>query len=435
KSSNTTTGTTARAAVYATADNNNSGTAMQTFSTGYTSSGLNLANFGQLATDTLLGGLAIGTLGPGDPVIFGTGNTERMRLDGSGNVGIGTTSPARLLNIAGAMRLDTLGSAPASPASGDIYSDGSSLYYHNGSSWNDLTGGGSDSDWTISGSDMYSAVTGNVGIGTPTPGAMLEILGPDSTSNILKLSRTGYSDSEAMMYISGTPSDNSGARFHIESEDDIDFKVGGTSRMLIENSGNVGIGTITPGDKLEIEGGVGIAAGNYLRLYNPADTNAVYIKNSGSVNLDRLEFGAGTSGVMVLDDTGNVGIGTTNPGKELHVLDGDTQTAVIIGNSGTGYSELVLDAANGDAVGDDYMVVRQNDDLSAEIFTANSAGNLTLRAGSTSTNQLVLNTSGNVGIGTLSPARLLNVAGAMRLDTLVSTPTSPASGDIYSDGN
>ena len=48
------------------------------------------------------------------------------------------------------------------------------FYYYDGSAWQMLSSG-SDTDWTISGSDMYSGVTGNVGIGTTTPDNLLDI--------------------------------------------------------------------------------------------------------------------------------------------------------------------------------------------------------------------------------------------------------------------
>jgi hypothetical protein len=59
----------------------------------------------------------------------------------SGNVGIGTGSPTRNLDIAGVLRLRTT-TEPGVPLVGDIYSDGSDLFFYNGSSWDDLTQGG-----------------------------------------------------------------------------------------------------------------------------------------------------------------------------------------------------------------------------------------------------------------------------------------------------
>lgn len=47
-------------------------------------------------------------------------------------------------------------------------------------------GGGNDSDWTILGSNMYAAVSGNVGIGTPTPTAKLEVDGDVKVNGALR---------------------------------------------------------------------------------------------------------------------------------------------------------------------------------------------------------------------------------------------------------
>jgi hypothetical protein len=86
-----------------------------------------------------------------------------------GPVGIGTASPA--------YELDVLGSVNAS------------TYYGDGSN---LTGisGTADADWTISGSDMYSAVSGDVGIGTSSPIGKLHVVG--SNGNYAQFGRTSY---------------------------------------------------------------------------------------------------------------------------------------------------------------------------------------------------------------------------------------------------
>jgi len=95
------------------------------------------------------------------PLIYGDFST--------GNVGIGTTSPAAKLEVAGQVKI-----TGGSPAAGKVLtSDSSGL-----ASWQTPTGGG-DSDWIISGSNMYSGVSGNVGIGTTTLLAKLHVV--DST--------------------------------------------------------------------------------------------------------------------------------------------------------------------------------------------------------------------------------------------------------------
>ena len=98
------------------------------------------------------------------------------------------------------------------------------------------------------------------------------------------------------------------------------------------NTGNVGVGTSTPGAKLEVNGIVRITAsstsGNYLSVgaYNPVTDNFGYISSAGQANGTGLKFetahdaGANWGATrMVILNNGNVGIGTTNPGYPLDV--------------------------------------------------------------------------------------------------------------------
>ena len=69
---------------------------------------------------------------------------ERLRISATGNVGIGTTNPARKLHISDAMRLEPIASPPASPAKGDIYYDTSdALCAYIGVAWVVIGGAGS----------------------------------------------------------------------------------------------------------------------------------------------------------------------------------------------------------------------------------------------------------------------------------------------------
>ena len=64
----------------------------------------------------------------------------------------------------------------ASPTALMIYQTDNSpgFYYYDGSSWTAIQGG-NDGDWTVSGNNMYSAVSGNVGVGVTNPETILEI--------------------------------------------------------------------------------------------------------------------------------------------------------------------------------------------------------------------------------------------------------------------
>lgn len=51
------------------------------------------------------------------------------------------------------------------------------FYYFNGSAWQAVSGVGGDTDWTVTGNNMYNNNTGNTGIGTNSPGATLDVEG------------------------------------------------------------------------------------------------------------------------------------------------------------------------------------------------------------------------------------------------------------------
>lgn len=100
------------------------------------------------------------TGGNAGDITFGTRNLERMRIGRDGQVGIGVMAPTDLLEVAGTAKVNGF-KMPAGAANGYVLtSDAGGI-----GTWQAPTGGGSDGDWTISGSDQYSAVSGNVGIG------------------------------------------------------------------------------------------------------------------------------------------------------------------------------------------------------------------------------------------------------------------------------
>lgn len=130
-------------------------------------------------------------------------------------------------------------------------------------------------------------------------------------------------------------------------------------------------------------------------------------------------IGGASTGQWTSDGTnvwragGNVGIGISIPLAKLHISEsGSGNSQLLVGAEGSGFARLTLDSANGDGAGQDYFVIEQLDDLSANIWTPAFGGDIRMWAGnSATTNQFVLDTSGNIGIGTSSPAHTLDLRG------------------------
>jgi len=71
--------------------------------------------------------------------MWNDGNNTRLLIDGSGNVGIGTETPARTLHVNDYMRLEPVSDPPDTPSAGDIYfdSDDNKLKCFDGTDWQD----------------------------------------------------------------------------------------------------------------------------------------------------------------------------------------------------------------------------------------------------------------------------------------------------------
>jgi hypothetical protein len=180
-----------------------------------------------------------------DTIAFTEGGTESMRIDASGNVGIGVTAPA--------VRLDLLASGsgdivkfgvPASSRIINFYRDSANFAITDasgiaGNGMYGITTTNNLAFLTNSSERMRIDSSGNVGIGTSSPSTKFEVSASAATPIICR-------SSTATSYVQLT---NSGGTTYIGStSNDMQFLTGaaGTERMRIDSSGNVGIGTSSP---------------------------------------------------------------------------------------------------------------------------------------------------------------------------------------------
>jgi hypothetical protein len=163
-----------------------------------------------------------------------------------GNVGIGTSLPRAKLEVAGAIVTLNNSTLPERGLGGREMA----LVGSSGSPWSGKTIFGTDgSGWRYSiasknGSAMeldHLVVTdgGNVGIGTTSPGAKLDVAG----------------DIKASGYTFAVPGDTDGGLFS-PADGTVTLKTNAAERLRVDVSGNVGIGTITPSAKLEVAGDI-----------------------------------------------------------------------------------------------------------------------------------------------------------------------------------
>lgn len=196
------------------------------------------------------------------------------RLFAQNNVGIGTTTPngSAILDISSSTkgllipRMTTAErNAIATPATGLMVFDKTTntFWFYNGNAWTEMSGSGS-SPWISNGNDIYNINSGNTGIGTVSPAAKLDVLSSSayaarfaSTSNQMYIgffennTQRGYVGSYAGAaedFDMGTSAINTSGKLH--------FTTMASPRMTITPPGNVGIGTTTPAEKLDINGSI-----------------------------------------------------------------------------------------------------------------------------------------------------------------------------------
>ena len=168
---------------------------------------------------------------------------------------------------------------------------------------------GGDGDWTVSGSNMYSIPLGNVGIGTSTPEAKLSI-------QMRGLANPTYPPFIAPGLVIKGGSWNFGNLL------DVQDRVGNPS-FLVDSAGNVGIGTTSPQNKLDVEGAVTVGASYSGTTSGPM--NGMIIEGNVGIGTTspqgklEVSHNGAAHDLVVNSSTGNVGIGTADPNAKLTV--------------------------------------------------------------------------------------------------------------------
>jgi hypothetical protein len=300
------------------------------------------------------------------PMTFLTGGSERLRIDTSGNVGIGTSSPSQKLDVSGTSRY-TFNVSNAYTLQTSINAAGSAFAddYKNALAH----------IWQTSGTEqMRINASGNVGIGTSSPAGKLQVSG--ATPNLF----TGYSQlnifsTDALaanvggrislggVSGSGAPFDPygfvaiAGLKENATSSNFAGYFTVSTSnsggsvleRMRIDSSGNVGIGTSSPDVNLDVTKSVDGIAARFQRSSGGGIVDIETYNGIGGIGTaDNIPFRLNTNNTerMRIASNGFVNIGTTaaaGDGKLSVESSGGGSSEINISLvSGTGNKECIL---------------------------------------------------------------------------------------------
>ena len=357
-----------------------------------------------------------------------TGGSEAFRVDSSQQVGIGTTSPSEKLHISGT-------SASGDVSARIVNTDTSSATSYAGIS---LVGGNNEASIrSVHGSSGLGALsffnegaermiisnTGNLGIGTSSPGQKLDVAGNITADAFIGRSNISVPTGDASIF---RVADNTLA-----------LATASTERMRIDSSGNVGIGTTTIRQRLHQH--VSDSGANFHAFTN--STTGTGATDGLVVGIDANEdgliwnhenenmlFATNNTERMRIDSSGNLLVGTTTSEGTV-TIEGDASasqfTALAVKQDSSGHdqtSSMTCDidfylwdnntristpqariGITGDSTAD------QNNEAGGQLcFYTNIANN----SSPSLTERMRIDSSGNVGIGTASPQNILHTDSA-----------------------
>ncbi len=366
-------------------------------------------------------------------LMIGPSDSAKTTILSSGNVGIGTSSPSALLS--------TKISAVSGVYQDATNSSGSKIFSFNDDGYGrpvwSLFDNASNAMFVVNGNNAGGPIVSINGSqtsltdasGAGTSGANMYLRVPTSVggeNGIFFGDSPGAGNAGAAIthYISSTSLYGMGG-LHFKTS-----SVGGAppTRMTIDPTGNVGIGTNTPGGTLDVQGGTAAASTAGSNIQMTSQSGGTGNTNGGNIQLlPGSGNGTGGAGKIVLGNAANMQTSFGSIPANVNIWPTTARTQLLIATGG-GQELIGLYSTAGSYLG--------GVDGSGRAFhntlfgTYSASGNLTLDSTSNGTkgNIYIAPSGGNIGIGTSNPGSKLEVAGRVKVTGQLGTGSQTISG-------
>jgi len=333
---------------------------------------------------------------------------DRFVIDGAGNVGIGTTTPAYKLDVWGDLRIltsSTLGNVisgvwQGTPITSTYLSSSTQL-------------------WSLSGSNLFaSSTTWNVGIGTTTPTSTLTVVGSTSTPSFSAYASLTSTTPAFVIALSGKVGIGTASPTQALTISGI-LKIDSDSAhaaILHDGNGNVAFRSLVTGYWIDSANATAFQIGSGKAIFTANGSSKMArtamltdqfqvsagTYNGTNVPTGLFEVSNGTTGLFNILSSGNVGIGTTTPSSKLTV-NGDllVLTSSTLGN-------VISGVWNGTAIADAYI---------SSAGTWNAKQNVITLSTSTFRTATAMNISSSSGTWTLNYPEFINDIAAISTST------------------